>query len=200
MEIIAHFGLNTIGNNVRIFDPVYLGFPPRYYLDKNEYPGCIIGDNSVIRPGTTIYADVKIGSSFSSGHNVLIREKTVIGNSVSIGTGVIIEGCSEIGDFCNLQSLVYIPTNSVLGSHVFIGPNTVCTNDKYPPHGGENLKGPIIDDYASIGANVTLLPGVKIGKGSLIAAGSVVTKDVPPEKLALGNPARVKDLPKGALQ
>jgi acetyltransferase-like isoleucine patch superfamily enzyme len=167
-------------------------------LDKNEYPGCFIGDNSVIRSGTTIYADVKIGSFFSSGHNVMIREKTTIGNHVSIGTGAVIEGYSDIGDYCNLQSLVYIPTNTTLGSHVFIGPNTVCTNDKYPPHGGKDLIGPTICDYASIGANVTILPGVKIGSGSLIAAGSVVTKDVPPDKLAIGNPARVKDLPQGA--
>lgn len=183
---------------MKILDPVYLGFPPRYYLDTIEFSGCIIGDNSVIRPGTTIYADVTIGSNFSSGHNVLIREKTIIGDHVSIGTGTIIEGHSDIGDNCNLQSLVYIPTNTVLGSHVFIGPNTVCTNDKYPPHGGENLQGPIIDDYASIGANVTILPGVKIGSRSLIAAGSVVTKDVPSEKLAIGYPAKIKDLPIGA--
>jgi acetyltransferase-like isoleucine patch superfamily enzyme len=130
----------------------------------------------------------------------LIREKTTIGDHVSIGTGAIIEGYSKIGDHCNLQSLVYIPTNTILGSHVFIGPNTVCTNDKYPPHGGKNLIGPVIDDYAAIGANVTLLPGVKIGAGSLIAAGSVVTKDIPPKKLAIGNPARIKDLPKGVEQ
>ncbi|PWR69501.1 N-acetyltransferase [Methanospirillum stamsii] len=195
---MAQFGINIIGNNVKIFDSVYLGFPPRYYLDQIDFPGCIIGDNAVIRPGTTIYADVKIGDSFSSGHNVMIREKTIIGKQVSIGSGAIIEGYSEIGDYCNLQSLVYIPTNTCLGSHVFIGPNSVLTNDKYPPNGGEDLHGPVLEDYVSIGANTTILPGVTIGNGSLVAAGSVVTKDVPPDTLAIGSPARFKPLPSGA--
>lgn len=128
----------------------------------------------------------------------MVREKTTIGDNVSIGTNVIIEGYSEIGDYCNLQSLVYIPTNTIIGDHVFIGPNTVLTNDKYPPHGGNTLTGPVIEDYASIGANVTILPGVRIGAHSLVAAGSVVTKDVPPETLAVGNPAKIRPLPEGA--
>lgn len=195
---MAHYGKNWIGDNSRIFDPVILGFPPRYYLDIEEYPGCNIGPNAIIRPGTTIYADVTIGENFSSGHNVFIREKTMIGSHVSLGTNVIIEGCSTIGDFVNIQSLVYIPTNSTIGSHVFIGPNSVLTNDRYPPYGGDNLKGPIIENQASIGANVTILPGVRIGEGSLIAAGSVVSRDVPAHTLAIGSPARFKAFPKGA--
>ena len=81
---------------------------------------------------------------------------------------------------------------------MFIGPNSVLTNDKYPPNGGKNLKGPTIEDYASIGANVTILPGVMIGSGSLVAAGSVVTKDIPSKTLAIGAPAKIKKLPPGA--
>ena len=195
---MAQYGQNTIGENCRIFDPVILGFPPRYFLDSLEYPGCIIGPDAVIRPGTTIYSDVSIGSNFSSGHNVFIREKTDIGSHVSLGTGVIIEGYSTIGDYSNIQSMVYIPTHSTIGSHVFIGPNSVLTNDRYPPHGGNCLAGPIIEDHASVGANVTILPGIRIGEGSLVAAGSVVTRDVPSRTLAIGSPSRIKPLPKGA--
>ncbi len=195
---MIRYGNNRIGINSQIFDPVILGFPPRYYMGQELYDGCVIGENAIIRPGTTIYADVEIGDSFSSGHNVFIREKTRIGSHVSLGTNVIIEGYSTIGDFSNLQSLVYIPTNTTIGSHVFIGPNTVLTNDRYPPQGGSNLEGPVIEDYAAVGANVTILPGIHVGKGSLIAAGSVVTKDVPPKKLAIGSPAKMKELPDGA--
>ena len=194
---MTQYGKNVIGKGTRIFDPVILGFPPRYHLNKEYYDGCSVGSNGVLRPGTTIYADVKIGDFFSSGHNVMIREKTTIGDHVSLGTNVIIEGNSTLGDHVNLQSLVYIPTNTVLGSHVFIGPNSVLTNDKYPPNGGADLHGPIIEDYVSIGANATILSGVIIGTGSLVAAGSVVTKDVPPGTLAIGSPARMKTLPVG---
>ena len=195
---MIEYGINQIGENARIFDPVTVGFPAREYFGKTDHPGVIIGENATVRPGTVLYSDVFIGSHFSTGHNVLVREHTTIGNFVSLGTGVIIEGHCQIGDHVNLQSLVYIPTNTILGNHVFIGPNAVLTNDKYPPHGGNSLKGPTIGDYASIGANTTILPGVNIGEGSLVAAGSIVTRDIPPFSLAIGSPARVRPLPEGA--
>jgi len=200
VNIVFEYGNNQVGKNVQIFDPVTLGFPSRDYIGKKDHPGVIIGDNAIIRSGTILYADVRIGSNFSTGHNVLVREKTVLGNHVSLGTGVIIEGNCTIGNHVNLQSMVYVPTNSELGNYVFIGPNAVLTNDKYPPHGGKNLFGPIVRDHASIGANATILPGVTIGEGALIAAASVITKDVPPFSLAIGSPARIKPLPEGAIQ
>jgi acetyltransferase-like isoleucine patch superfamily enzyme len=195
---MVQYGKNRIGRETQIFDPVHLGFPPRYLLHEEQFDGCTIGNNGIIRPGTTIYADVTIGDYFSSGHNVLVREKTSIGDHVSLGTNVIIEGNCILGDHVNLQSLVYIPTNSLLGSHIFIGPNTILTNDKYPPGGGDTLQGPVLEDNCSIGANATILPGVTIGRGSLVAAGSIVTRDVPPASLAIGAPARIKKLPPGA--
>jgi acetyltransferase-like isoleucine patch superfamily enzyme len=195
---MIEYGINQIGKNVRIFDPVTLGFPSREYLGRTDHPGVILGDDATIRSGTILYSDVRTGSHLSTGHNVLVREKTSIGDHVSLGTGVIIEGQCTLGDYCNLQSMVYVPTNSELGDHVFIGPNAVLTNDKYPPHGGRNLHGPKIRDYVSIGANSTILPGITIGEGALIAAGSIVTRDVPPFTLAIGSPARIKPLPDGA--
>ncbi len=194
---MIEYGLSQIGSNPQIFDPVIIGFPSRNNIGKTNFSGTVIGDNPTIRSGTVLYSDVNIGSDFSTGHNVMVREHTTIGNHVSLGTSTIIEGNTVIGDHCNIQSMVYIPTNTTIGSHVFIGPNTVFTNDKYPPHGGDNLIGPTIYDYAAIGGNVTILPGVRIGSGALIAAGSVVTKDVPPKMLAIGNPARIKPLPQG---
>ncbi|WP_406600374.1 acyltransferase [Methanovulcanius yangii] len=155
----------------------------------------MIGRNAVIRSGTTIYCDVTAGDNFSTGHNVVIREHTTIGNNVSIGTNTIIEGNTKIGNGVNMQSLVYIPTGVVIEDDVFIGPNAVLTNDPYPPNDRGNLKGPIIRKGASIGANATILPGIEIGEGSLVAAGAIVTKDVPPHTLAVGAPARFRDLP-----
>jgi len=192
---MIEYGINTIGEGVRIFEPVTLGFPSRDNLDKTGFTGTVIGKNAVIRSGTILYSDVTIGDYFQSGHNVIIREKTKIGDRVSIGTSVVIEGSSVIGNDVSLQSMVYIPTDTVIGNHVFIGPNTVLTNDRYPPTGIGGLKGPQIGDSAAIGANTTLLPGVCIGEGALVAAGAIVTRDVPGYKLAIGAPAKITDLP-----
>ena len=86
--------------------------------------------------------------------------------------------------------MVYIPTNTSLGDRVFIGPNAVLTNDRYPPSGIGGLVGPVIERGAAIGANATILPGIHIGEGALVAAAAVVTRDVPAHMLAVGAPGK----------
>jgi acetyltransferase-like isoleucine patch superfamily enzyme len=171
---------NIIGEGYKIYSPVIIGFP--------KFKGTIIGKNSTIRTGTVIYHNVEIGDNFVSGHNVLIRENTLIGDNVLVGTSSIIEGNSKIGNNTRIQSMVFIPTNTIIGNNVFIGPGTVFTNDKYPP--SRFLEGAYVEDDVVIGAHATILPGVKLGKGCFIAAGSVVTKDVPAGMMAIGSPAR----------
>jgi len=190
------FGKNKIGDGAQIFEPVIIGFPSREYLGKTDYTGTVIGKNAILRPGTVLYCEVTIGDNFSTGHNVIIREKTQIGNNTAIGTASIIEGTCSIGDNGRIQSMVFIPTNTEIGDNVFIGPNSVLTNDRYPPFGKPALIGPVLEDNTTIGANVTILPGVRIHEGAAVAAGSVVTKDVPSGVLAIGSPARFRELPK----
>jgi acetyltransferase-like isoleucine patch superfamily enzyme len=192
---MIEYGLNTIGEGAQIFEPITLGFPSRDHIGETNFTGTIIGKHAVIRSGTIIYCEVTIGNHFQSGHNVMIREKTRIGNHVAIGTATVIEGNTIIGDDVSLQSMVYIPTDTVIGNKVFIGPNTVLTNDRYPPTRIGGLQGPQIRDGAAIGANATLLPGVCIGEGALVAAGAIVTRDVPAHMLAIGAPAKITDLP-----
>lgn len=193
---MEHYGTNTIGDGAQIFEPVIIGFPSRDYLGKTDYPGADIGKNAVLRTGTIIYCMVTIGDNFSTGHNVIIREKTTIGDNTAIGTATIIEGTTKIGSNVRIQSMVFIPTNTEIGDNVFIGPNSVLTNDRYPPFGRPALIGPVLEDNTTIGANVTILPGVCIHEGAAVAAGSIVTKDVPAGMLALGAPARFRELPK----
>jgi len=162
--------------------------------------GCkkaIIGHRAVIRWGTIIYADVEIGDDFKTGHSVLIREKTKIGNRVVIGTNTVIDGNVEIGNFIKLESNVYIPTHTKIGSYVFIGPGAVLTNDKYPQRLRDEYQpiGPILEDSVTVGANAVILPGIRIREGSIIGAGSVVTKDIPPWSFAIGVPAKINPLP-----
>jgi acetyltransferase-like isoleucine patch superfamily enzyme len=181
----------TIGEGTIIYGPVVLGQPPR---GKQEGElKLTIGKNSIIRPFTTIYAGSVIGDSFQCGQGASIREDNVIGNSVSVGTNAVLEFENKIGDFCRIHSGCFLEMVT-LGNHVFVGPNTVFTDDPHPmncPKYKECGGGAIVEDLVKIGANCTFLPAVKIGKGSLIGAGSVVVDDIPEMMVAAGNPARV---------
>jgi acetyltransferase-like isoleucine patch superfamily enzyme len=98
-----------------------------------------------------------------------------------------------IEDKVRIHSQAFIPEYSWLKTGCWIGPNVVITNAKYPcsKNVKANLYGAIIEERAKIGANVTLLPGVKIGQEALIGAGSVVVKDVDKFQVMVGNPARL---------
>jgi acetyltransferase-like isoleucine patch superfamily enzyme len=192
---MIEYGRNTLGPNARIFEPVILGFPSRDRIGCENFRGVVIGKNALIRSGTTIYCDVDIGDDFQCGHNVVLREGTRIRDRVVVGTGTIIEGETAIGSDVRIQSFAFIPTNTTIGNGVFIGPQAVLTNDRYPPSGHPDLRGPVLKDRSVIGANATLLPGIVVGKGACVAAGAVVTSDVPAGRLAVGVPARIRDLP-----
>ena len=181
-----------LGDNCSIQENVTLGLKYKEGCQKAK-----IGDNALIRAFTIIYADVIIGNDFKTGHRVVIREDTKIGSKIVIGTGTVIDGNVEIGDRVKIESQVYIPTHTRVGNDVFIGPNVIMTNDKYPQRLRDQYepKGPIIEDSVSIGANSTILPGVRIGEGAFIAAGSVVTKDVPSWKLVKGISGKICDIP-----
>ncbi len=170
-------------------------------LSENRQPGDMptkLGAFSLVRSGTILYANVSAGDYFQTGHNVLVREKTVIGKHVVIGTNSVVDGNVSIGDFVKIESCCYIPTHVHIGSRVFIGPSVTMTNDRYPLKLRDAYKpdGPVIEDNVTIGAGVVILPGVIIGSGSFIAAGAVVTKNVPPGSLVKGVPGIASRLPK----
>jgi acetyltransferase-like isoleucine patch superfamily enzyme len=154
-----------------------------------------IGDDATIRSGTTIYPDVVVGDGLQTGHDVLVREQTVVGDDVVLGTKTVLDGRCEVGDDASLQTGVYVPPESDIGDRVFLGPHAVLTNDPFPLRQDCELNGPTLADDVSIGANATLLPGVTVGEQSFVAAGAIVTDDVPPETLAVGTPARHRPLP-----
>jgi acetyltransferase-like isoleucine patch superfamily enzyme len=152
-----------------------------------------IGDNAYINSHTVIYAGNKIGRNFRAGHGVLVREENEIGDDVSIGSGSNVEHHVRIGSRVRLHSNVFIPELSILEDDCWLGPNVVITNARYPasPTTKEELVGVYIAKRAKIGANTTILPGVRIAADALVGAGSVVTSDVPSGTVVAGNPARV---------
>ncbi|TYL38966.1 N-acetyltransferase [Natronococcus pandeyae] len=163
------------------------------YCDDSRPP--VIGSDPVIRPGTIVYDDVVIGDRFRTGHFAVIRERTEIGDDVLVGTNTTIDGSTTVGSNVSMQTGVYVPAHSVIGDHVFLGPNAVLTNDHYPLRREAELEGPTLEDHVSVGANATVLPELTVGRGSFIAAGAVVTRDVPEETLAVGVPATHEPLP-----
>ena len=157
-----------------------------------------LGKGARIRVGSVIYADVRAGDDFQTGHNVVIREHTVFGNHIVIGTNTVIDGHVTIGDFVKIESNCYIPTHVTIGSRVFIGPGVVLTNDRYPQKMRDDYRpeGPTIEDGVSLGGGVVVVPGVTIGKGSFVAAGAVITKDIPSMSFVKGVPGVIMPLPK----
>jgi len=194
----------TLGAGTTVEDFCIVGSPPRGASD-GSLP-TVIGDGSVIRSHTVIYAGNTIGRNFQTGNKVNVRESNRIGDNVSVGTLSVIEHHVEIADNVRIHTQVFIPEFSVLEEGCWIGPNVVLTNAKYPASPGvkDRLVGPIIRAGAKIGANATLLPGVVIGENALVGAGAVVVRDVPPGTVVAGNPARVirhvSELPYAPLQ
>jgi acetyltransferase-like isoleucine patch superfamily enzyme len=177
----------VLGEGVRVDETAIVGAVPR---DPN-YREVAIGKNSVIRSHTVIYAGVRAGDNLQTGHGAMIREDNLIGNSVSIGTNATLEAGNRIGDGTRIHSGCFLE-NVTVGKNVFIAPNVVFTDDPHPPCPActESVRGAVVEDGAAIGANSTILPGVRIGEGALVGAGSVVTKDVEPGTIVAGNPAR----------
>ena len=151
-----------------------------------------IGAHALVRTHTVIYAGNVIGERFQTGHHVLLREANAIGDNVSVGSLSVVEHHVTIGAGVRIHSQCFIPEYSVLEDGAWIGPRVTLTNVPFPrcPDVSSCLKGVHVCRNARIGANVTILPGVRIGERALIGAGAVVTKDVPAGMVVVGHAAR----------
>ena len=142
-------------------------------------------------PKYSIIIDAEIGEG-TVIHDQVNLYRCKIGKNCKIDSFVYIEGDVVIGDNCKIRPFVFIPTGVVIENDVFIGPNVVFTNDKYPKTSGDwKLLDTRVKIGASIGANSVILPGVTIGKRAMVGAGSVVTRDVPDNAVMTGNPAKI---------
>ena len=180
-----------LGTNVVLGKYVLLGIIPTKVPPARKLE---IGDNSIIRSHTVIYAGNKIGKNFQTGHGVMIRENNIIGDNVSIGTHSIIERDNHIGNGVRIHSNCFVPEFIEIKDKAWIGPGVTILNVLHPPcpKFEECAKGIVIGENVKIGGNVTLGPRIKIGKNALIGFGSVVTQDIPENAVAYGSPASVK--------
>ena len=137
-----------------------------------------------------ISPEAKLGKNVRVWNFAYVGAKSVVGDNVKIGSLAHVDYDVRIGDGTKIEGLVYIPPLSRIGKNVFIGPAAVLTNDPYPP--SKKMIGVTIEDNAVIGARAVIRAGVRVGRGAVVAMGAVVTKDVPPGKVVMGVPARVK--------
>jgi acetyltransferase-like isoleucine patch superfamily enzyme len=145
-----------------------------------------------IHPSSDVQSK-QIGEGTRIWQYVVILPGAVIGRDGNICSHCFIENKVVVGDRVTVKCGVQLWDGVTLEDDVFVGPNATFTNDLNPPsrNAAAKLLPTLVRKGASIGANATILPGLTIGEGAMVGAGSVVTKDVPPRTLVVGNPARI---------
>lgn len=145
-----------------------------------------------IHSTASVSPKAQLGQGTKVWINVQIRENAVIGDNCIVSKDVYIDHAVTIGDRCKIQNSVSVYHGVSIGNDVFVGPNASFTNDRVPRAFNPDWKitPTFIKDGASIGANSTLICGITVGEYAMVAAGSVVTRNVEPYTLVMGNPAR----------
>jgi acetyltransferase-like isoleucine patch superfamily enzyme len=194
---IVHPG-TVLGEGVKVLEHAVVGkqpsLSPRSTAKRDPLEPTVIGDGTIVSTGAVVFAGTKVGARVILGDQSCVRERVVVGDDVVIGRGSLVENDTTIGALTKIQADAYITAYSTLEEHVFIAPCVVTTNDDFmgrTERRHELVKGPTIRRGARIGGGAILLPGIEIGEEAFVGAGAVVTKDVEPRMLVVGNPAHV---------
>jgi acetyltransferase-like isoleucine patch superfamily enzyme len=193
----------VLGAGVKVLENAVVGKQPslsaRSTTKREELPPTEIGDGTIVSTGAIVFAGSRIGSRVILGDQSCVRERVTVGDDVVLGRGSLIENDTTVGAMTKIQADAYITAYSTLEEHVFIAPCVVTTNDNFMGRTEArhaHVRGATIRRGARVGGGAVLCPGVEIGEEAFVGAGAVVTKDVPPRALVVGNPARVlRDVP-----
>src|SRR2546428_4359031 len=165
--------------------------PTGNVLEPGVELGCAVAPQ--IHPTAEVSSEAKIGEGSRVWHWAQVREGARIGENWIIGKDVYIDSDVLIGNDCKVENFATIYRGVAVGNRVFVGPHVCFTNDLYPRAVSPNWSRvtPRDEDGASLGANATIVCGITIGRNAMVAAGAVVTKDVPPHALVAGGPAKL---------
>lgn len=199
---------SIIGDNVRIDDNTVIGKKPLssprsiFKVPDNLKPARI-GSFCQIGAHVTIYAQAEIGERNLIADLATIRENVEIGSLNIIGRNCCIENFVKIGDRNKFETNSYITAYSTVEDYCFVAPCVATSNDNYmarDPKRYDHFKGITMKRGSRIGVNATILPGKIIFEDGTVAAGAVVSRDVDPARIVLGNPARdFREVPKQQL-
>ncbi len=199
-NVVVHEG-TVIGDDVVIQDGVILGKSPALHPRSAAaakaagapFEPLVIGDGARICAQAILFAGARVGERSIVGDQSYIRERATVGSDTVIGRGTGVDNDVTIGSRVRIQSQVYLTAFSVVEDDVFVGPCAMTTNDDTIGRPGPEgqLRGPTLKRGCRVGGGAVLVPGVTVGEEAFVAAGAVVTNDVPPRAVVMGVPARV---------
>jgi acetyltransferase-like isoleucine patch superfamily enzyme len=188
----------VLGEGVKVLEGAVVGkqptLSPRSTAKREPVGPTTIGDGTIVSTGAIVFAGSTVGARVILGDQSCVRERVEIGDDVVLGRGSLIENDTTVGARTKIQADAYVTAYSVLEDDVFIAPRVVTTNDNWMGRTEQrfgNIKGPTIRRGARVGGGAILCPGIEVGEEAFVGAGAVVTKDVPPRTVVVGNPAHV---------
>ncbi|MEA2197092.1 MAG: hypothetical protein QOJ25_1143 [Solirubrobacteraceae bacterium] len=197
-----------LGADVIVEDGAVLGKRPRLRAGSSaagagdSAGALIVGAGATICSGAVVYAGARVGAGAIIGDQTQVREGASVGERTVVGRGSAIEYGAQVGARVNIQTQVYVTALTIIEDDVFVGPGVVTTNDNTMGRHDhrEPLHGPVLRRASRIGGGAVLVPGVEVGEEAFVAAGAVVTADVPARAVVVGVPARVvREVPDGDL-
>jgi acetyltransferase-like isoleucine patch superfamily enzyme len=193
--VVVHDG-TLIGEGCAIEDHAVLGKRPRlarHSSAQGQVGALRLGARASVGAGAVVFAGSSIGEDAILGDQTFVRERTSIGERSVIGRGSVVDNDVQVGARVRVQTSVYLTAFTVIEDDVFVGPGALTTNDDtMARHGRETpTVGATLRRACRIGGGAVLTPGVEIGEEAFVAAGAVVTRDVPARAVVMGVPARV---------
>ena len=191
------YGGTVLGEGVRVLEGAVVGkqpvLGPKSTAKREPLPPTEIGAGTIVSTQAIVFAGSRIGAGCILGDQSCVRERVAIDDDVVIGRGSLVENDTTVGRGTRIQADAYITAYSTLEEDVFIAPCVVTTNDNFMGRTEQRkalIKGPTIRRGARVGGGAVLCPGIEIGEEAFVGAGAVVTKDVQPRTIVVGNPAR----------
>jgi acetyltransferase-like isoleucine patch superfamily enzyme len=193
--VVVHDG-SAIGDGCAIGDHAVLGKRPqlaRHSSARGEAGQLHLGAGVSVGTAAVVFAGARIADGAILGDQCFVRERSSVGEGSVIGRGSVVDNDVVVGARVRVQSNVYLTAFTTVEDDVFVGPGVVTTNDdtmaRHAP--GEPLHGALLRRACRIGGAAVLTPGVEVGEEAFVAAGALVTRDVPARAVVMGVPARV---------
>jgi acetyltransferase-like isoleucine patch superfamily enzyme len=194
-HVVIHAG-TVVGSGAQVQDGAVLGKPlalgPRSRASRDAAEPLVVEDGAVVCAGAVVLAGARIGQGAVVGDQTQLRERSTVGAGSVVGRGTAVDNDVVIGRRVRIQSGCYITAHSVIEDDVFVAPGVFTTNDNTMGRRADTppLRGATLRRACRVGAAVVLLPGVEVGEEAFIAAGSLVTRDVPARAVMMGSPAK----------